>query len=490
MPDMPDSSVAAGPENALPGDGRMAKPGDVGQAGGQLSMADAVSLIVGIVVGVSIFKIPGLVFSNVGSPLEGLLVWLAGGLIALAGALCYAELTTTWPRSGGDYEYLTRAWGPWAGFLFAWSHLTAILTGSIGGLAYVFADYACSLAGFEESRAAPLAAVAVVLLTGVNLAGIRFGRLAQNLLTAAKVLGLGGLVAAGFYAARFSELTAEAPVPEGMPGLGLAMVLVLYAYGGWNDAAFVAAEVRDRNRALPRALICSTAAICGLYLLINVAFIAGLGFSELRNSGVPAADLMQSVFGPAGRVAISLLVCISALGGLNGLILAGSRVHAALGEDHRLFAPLGRWRRESSVPAVALLTQSVVSLLLIGLVGTETGRRAIDGAVELLRIPAVEWGRFGGGFDTLIALTAPVFWLFFLMTGCSLVILRWKEPARPRPFRTPLFPFTVLLFCGSCVFMVWSSISWAGSLAAFGGVQLLVGLVLYLISGQLGRRSA
>ena len=462
-------------------------PADDGEDRAPLGFGDAVSLIVGIVVGVSIFKVPGLVFTCVDSPALGLLAWLLGGVVALCGALCYAELATTWPRSGGDYEYLSRAWGRWAGFLFTWSHLMAILTGSIGAVAFVFADYAVSLTGWPTSQTAILATGAIVLLTGANLAGVRSGRFVQNLLTVAKVAGLAGLVVAGFSAARFDRLFESQPAPEGGPGFGLAMVLVLYAYGGWNDAAFVAAEVRDRNRALPRALICGTLAICGLYLLINMACVAGLGLTALRASGVPAADLMESMFGSVGRMAISLLVCISALGALNGLILAGSRVHAATGEDHALFRPLARWHSRLAVPARALLAQLTVSLSLVGLVGTARGRELIDQLVAETGLSAVSWDRFGGGFDALVALTAPVFWLFFLMTGCSVVILRGKEPERPRPFRTPLFPLTVLLFCGSCVFMIKSSVEWAGSLAAVGGVLLLAGLLLFGVSELLGR---
>lgn len=217
-----------------------------------LSPWDGISIIIGIVIGVSIYKAPSIIFQNVASPLEGLGVWVLGGLLSLLGALCYAELTTTYPMSGGDYAYLTRAYGRWVGFLFGWAQLVAILTGSIGAMSYVFADYAVALWPRAANSSAWLAAGAVTTLAIVNFFGVLVGKSVQNLLTVAKLLGVFGIVVAGICWGDGTSFVQSAATTG--PGFGLAMIFVLYTYGGWNDAAFVAAEVRDRRRNLPSTL--------------------------------------------------------------------------------------------------------------------------------------------------------------------------------------------------------------------------------------------
>ena len=307
----------------------------------ELGLWDAVSVIVGIVVGVSIFKAPPTVFANVGSPWAGVAVWGLGGLVALAGALCYAELASAYPGSGGDYLYLTRAFGPLVGFLFAWTRLAVILTGNIAALAYVFADYAVGLFAVDARLAVWFACAAVGGLTLFNVMGLKTGKTLQNLLSAAKVLGLAGLLVAGLVKGGGAAWSAREPVSG--PGFGLAMILVLYAYGGWNDAVFVAADVREPKRNMPRALALGTLLIAGLYILVNAAFVSSLGFAGLRGSRTPAADVLGLWLGNRGVTGMSLMVMVSALGAVSGLILAGCRLHASVGADYRIFAWLGRW---------------------------------------------------------------------------------------------------------------------------------------------------
>ncbi len=453
------------------------KPADALPA--RLGLWDAVSIIVGIVVGVSIFRIPQLVFANVEGPWMGLGAWALGGALSLIGALCYAELATTYPRIGGDYVYLSRAYGRWCGFLFGWAQLTVILTGSIGVMAYAFADYAVPLLELEPRWTAVLAAGAVTVLTLLNLCGVVFGKAAQNVLSAAKVLGLLGIVAAGF---AWGGGEWEVREPMGGAGFGLAMVFVLYAYGGWNDAAFVAAEVRDGARNIPWALLLGTGGITAIYLLANAAYLAGLGFEGVRGSSAPAADVLTAAVGPWGGKAISVLVMISALGAINGLIFTGARVYAALGADHRLFALLGRWNLRLNTPIWSLVAQGVITLLLIVAVGTQEGRDAVDAALGGAGLSGLPWDQYFGGFDTLVAGTAPVFWTFFLLTGLSLFQLRWIDRDLPRPFAVPFYPFTPFVFCLTCAYMLYSSLDYARSLALLGIVPLALGLPLYLIS--------
>jgi APA family basic amino acid/polyamine antiporter len=468
------------------------RPDDASRQGGSapvsgLGLWDAVSIIIGIVIGAGIYETAPLVFANVSSPAAGLLVWVAGGVLSLIGAACYAELASTYPRSGGDYVYLTKAFGPLSGFLFGWAQLTVILTGSIGMMAYVFADYASALFGLGASAGVILAGSSVLLLTLLNVGSSSLGTKAQNLLSVAKLLGVVGVVVTGVALAlkRAPEAATSVPpaVTEAAPGvsLGLAMILVLYTFGGWNDAAFVAAEVRDRKRNLPRALLLGTAAITLIYVAMNAAFLFALGFEGARRSQAIARDLFVAAFGPAGGAAISLLVMVSALGAVNALIFTGSRLHATLGGDYSALSRLGAWHPRWRSPVTSLLVQMAITLAMIGLVGTARGRASIDGALVFAGLSPATWSGHGG-FDTLLSCTAPVFWMFFLLTGLSVMRLRKLEPDRPRPFRVPLYPLTPLVFCGTCAYMLYSSIAYAGTLTLIGLAPLVLGVPVYLAS--------
>jgi amino acid transporter len=448
----------------------------------QLGLFDCVSIIVGIVVGVSIFKVTHLVYSNVETPWMGLGAWLLGGLLSLIGALCYAELATTYPRSGGDYVYLTRAYGSPVGFLFGWAQLAAILTGSIGAMAFTFSDYAVPLFGWETKTGVWLAVLAVVLLTAINFLGVICGKVTQNLLTVVKVVGLLAIVIAGFAFGTSSSFSQTAEAGEG--GFGFAMIMVLYAFGGWNDAAFVAAEVKDRQRNIPRALILGTGGITVIYLLINAGYLMVLGFDGIRSSYTPAADAMKAAVGDWGATAITLLVMLSALGAINGLIFTGSRVYATLGADYGLFAWLGKWNHKLDAPVWSLLAQGVVSLALIIGVGTSTGQKVIDTIMVNVGFGALPWGKYFGGFNTLVAATAPVFWLFFLLTGFSVIVLRFRDPNIERSFTVPLYPLTPIVFCLTCGYMLYSAIDYAGKLTLLGFVPLALGIPLYFLSSR------
>jgi amino acid transporter len=461
------------------------KPDNPDELPARLGLWDAVSIIVGIVVGVSIFRVPQQVFSNTTGPWAALGAWFLGGVLSLIGALCYAELATTYPRIGGDYVYLTRAFGRGIGFLFGWAHVAVILPANIGIMAYAFADYAAPLVG-RDDRAAPwLAVAAVTALTVLNLCGIVFGKSAQNVLTAAKILGLLAIIGAGLTAASESWEVVE-PV-EG-PGFGLAMVFVLYAYGGWNDSAFAAAEVRNRERNIPLSLLLGTAGITAIYLLANLAYMAGLGFEGARAASAPASSVLQNAVGPWGSKAISVIVMASALGAINGLIFTGARVYAAIGADHRAFAVLGKWNHRIDAPVWSLLAQGAITLLMILAVGTYAGRDAIDASLTAIRLPPIPWDKYFGGFDTLIAGTAPVFWAFFLLTGISLFVLRWKDSEAPRVFSAPLYPLTPLAFCLTSIYMLYSSAVYARGISLLGIVPLLVGLPLYFVSQKRSAR--
>ncbi len=274
------------------------------------------------------------------------------------------------------------------------------------------------------------------------------------------------------------------------PGFGLAMVLVLYTYGGWNDAAFVTAEIQDARRNIPRALLLGISVVFLLYLLINVAYLKSLGFEGLRNSATPAADVLKLSMGKRASQFLSLLVMISALGAINGMLLTGSRLYAAVGAEHRMFSLLGRWNESLGAPVWSLLVQAGMALLLLAAVGTEMGRSAIDGCFRAMAVTPPSWEAFSGGFEMLIAGTAPVFWFFFLLTGISLFVLHVKDRDIPRVYGVPAFPIPPLLFCGMCVYMFWSAVAYAGTITLIWIVPILAALPLYVVGKRHPTRSA
>ena len=448
---------------------------------------DVTALIVGIVVGTAIFKTPAFIFQNVHTPWQGLAVWGIGGLLSLCGALCYAELATSLPRNGGDYEYLGRAYWPGFGFLFGWAQWTAVLSGSIAAMAYAFGDYAVRVFGLSQDTSLAWACAAVVAVTLLNLLGARTGTRTQNLLSLAKVLGLLAIVAAGLAAAIFVPPTSPPPAtaePAGPMNLGLAMVFVLYAFGGWNDAAFVAAEVRNPRRNLPAALLIGTLLITLIYLAVNWAIVAALGWQEARLSTAPAADVMRHVLGPVGERLVSCLVAASALGAIHGMILSGARVNARLGADTRLFARMGHWNTRRGIPALATAALGGAACLLLLSVGTARGQALIDRLLAVIAIPPIAWDGYLDGFEVLVTSIAPVFWAFFLLSGAAVIVLRIREPTLPRPFRTPLYPLPVLIFCASSGYMLYASVAHAGWLTLIGVLPVSVGVVVYGLVGK------
>jgi APA family basic amino acid/polyamine antiporter len=429
-----------------------------------VTLVDALALTVGIVIGAGIFRTPSLVASNAANARTVYAVWAAGGAISLIGALVYAELTTTYPHTGGEYHYLARAFGHRLGFLFAWARLTVIQTGSIATFAFVCGDYLRQILSFGEFSSPIYAALIVSIFTLLNVLGVREGTRAQNLLTSVEVFGILLVIAAGL------SVTAPA-VPAGGSGpgtsassLGLMMVFVLFTYGGWNEAAYVSGELHNARQNMIRVLITGILIITALYILINVGYLHSLGLSNAGKSELIAADVMRRAFGEAGAKAISVFVAISALTSANATIFTGARTSYAFGCDFRAFRFLGRWNERTSTPLNALLVQGGVALALVFL-GTFTRK----------------------GFETIVEYTAPVFWFFFLLTGASLFVLRRKDRAVPRPFRVPFYPVTPIVFCITCAYLLYSSLAYTGIGALVGVVVLATGglLLIFLSSSTL-----
>jgi amino acid transporter len=414
-------------------------------------LRDTIALIVGTVIGVGIFRTPSPVASFAGSEGVVVLAWVAGGLISLLGALCYAELTTSYPHPGGDYHFLRRAFGPRLSFLFGWARISVIQPGSIALLAFVLGDYLGTLVSLGPFGPAIWAALAIALLTGINVLGIRHSKTTQNVFTTLEVLGVLLVAGAGLMVAPAAP-AAGASTAVTPSGLGLVMVFVLLTYGGWNEAAYVSAEVRDPARNMVQALVLSIVLVTLLYVGLNLVYLRSLGLQGTASSQAVAADLLARALGPAAAGIMALLVAIAAFTSANAAVLTGARSAFAVGRDVGAFRFLGHWNAGTGTPVNAVLAQSAVALALV-LLGALTRR----------------------GFETMVEYTAPVFWFFFLLTVASLFVLRRTDPHRSRPFRVPGYPATPAVFCLVAVYLLYSSVRYAG-------VGALVGLVV-LASG-------
>lgn len=421
-----------------------------------LSVLEGVAIMVGVVIGIGIFRTPSLVASNVGSEAMFIGVWAIGGLITLIGALVYAELAAAHPNTGGEYHFLHRAYGRSLAVMFGWARGTVIQTGAIAAVAFVFGEYAAQLLPIGEQGANIYALGSVIVLTALNYLGTPQSKNAQMLLTGGTVLGLALVTVAGFSA---SAPAAVAAAPSAGGGaLGLAFVFVMLTYGGWNEAAYLSAEIKDVRRNMVRVLLLGTGAIAAIYVLINAAYLSALGLEGLRGSNAPAADVMRIFAGEWGALVLSMIIAFCALSTLNGTIFTGARIYFAIGRDLPTLQRLGIWSERGHNPANAILLQGAIAFALV-----------LFGALTR------------DGFQAMVDYTAPVFWFFMLLVTISLFILRRKEPGRELPFRVPLYPVTPALFALVCVYMLYSSLAYTGFGALIGIGVLAAGLPLILI---------
>ena len=433
-----------------------------------LSLFDAVTMIVGLIVGAGIFGTPAIVAGAVQSDAMLIAVWIAGGVFSVIGALCYAELATAFPSAGGEYHFIQKAFGRQLAFLYGWARMTVIVAGSIAVFAYLFGDYMSRVINLGTASSALWAGFIVVALTAVNYVGIREGKATQNLFTVLEVGGLVLIVVAGLLLSNEPVAPAAAPAAGDGPwylgaGLGTAMLFVLFTYGGWNDAAYISAEVRNPDRNMSRALLVSIALVALLYVLVNLAYVKGLGYDAMARSNAVAADLLKHVWGSTGEKVISVMIAIAALTSVNGSIIVGARSNYALGRDWHLLRFLGRWDRASGSPRNAMVVQGLIALALVGL------------------------GSFqNAGFKGLVEYSLPVFWGFFMLVGISLFVLRHRQPEARRPFRVPGYPLVPLIFVATCGYLLYSSLIYHGKHALVGLAVLAAGGVVMLVAKKRG----
>ena len=412
----------------------------------------AVALIVGIVIGAGIFKTPSLVAALSGDAGWALVLWVTGALISIVGALCYAELCTAYPNAGGDYHFLHRAFGRNISFIYGWSRAMIINTGSIALLAFVFGDYISTLVSLGAYSSVIWALIVVVLLTAVNLAGIHASSRMQTWLTVTEIIGLLAVVLAGFWvdapASGAVQWFAQAPAPSQW---GLCLVFVLLTFGGWNEAAYISAELKGGPRTMVWVILASMLTLTVIYLLVNTALLLGLGLSGLSQSKTAASDLLGFAFGPLAQKALGLFVAIAALTSINATMFVGARTNFAVGNDWKALRKLGQWQLDIGSPKQALLLQALISIGLIAL-----GTQEAD------------------GFSAMVEFTAPVFWGFLFLVGLALIWLRQTDKHTSRPFKVPLYPVLPLIFCAACAWLTYASVTYAISQNA---IHVSMGLI-------------
>ncbi|TAL84750.1 MAG: amino acid permease [Rhodanobacter sp.] len=412
---------------------------------------DAALIVVGGIIGGGIFLNPGVAAQRTESGLALLLMWVGAGVLTLIGALCYAELGARRPQAGGTYVYLREAFGPLAGFLFGWTMLLVIYSGSTAAVATIFASYASALFGLPPSMALPLTVGALVFVSGINLFGIRLGAQIQNVFSLLKLLAVAVLVVCGLFlaGAGHAPILARDPAHHGAGFMGAALP-VLFAYSGFTYLNNLAGEVDRPQRTLPRALLIGMLLVIGAYLLVNVAYLAVLGHAGLALSTAPAADVMHRVFGPVGARLIALGIAISTLGFCNITLVAGARVLQVMGEDGLFFGAVARLHPRHRTPNVALLLLSGWAIVL-----------ALSGSYGQL----LDYATFGD-------------WLACAVGVGTLFWYRRHDQATTS-FRVPGYPWLPLLFIGIVAWVVVSTMLDNPRNAGIGVLIMLAGIPVY-----------
>lgn len=420
----------------------------------------AIAVIIGIVIGIGIFRLPPIVAQQAASDLQFISFWIAGGVISLLGALCYAELAAFKPDTGGEYYFLSEAYGSFTGFIFSWGRMTVIQTGSIALAAFILGDYATLLLHLGPHSSSIYAAATVIFITGLNLYGTGQSRKAQNVMASVIVLILVGLGIASFLTESFQN-PAETRQFWSFPGLestGSAMIFVLLTYGGWNEAAYLSAEIKDVKKNMAWVLATGLTIITLIYVLVNGAYLHILGLEELQQAETVGANFTEKILGTEGAISVAVIVIIASLSTTNATVITGARTNYALGRDFKVLGFLGNWHSKRNTPFNALLVQGVISLLLVVL-GTFT-QEAVT---------------------TMVDYTAPVFWLFLLLSTMSIFIFRYRHNENEFPYKVPLYPLTPVLFILACFYMLYSSLVFTGPGALFGVAILCLGVPVLMI---------
>ena len=387
----------------------------------RLTTWDAAMIVIGGVIGAGIFRNPATIAQQTSSGLQVLSLWVIGGMLTLAGVLCYAELGARRPQAGGTYVYLREAFGQLPAFLFGWTMALINYPGSVAAVATIFADYFCTATGLSELWVKPVAAGGIVFIVGINLFGIRAGAWVQNVFTVLKIAAIALLVAVGLVLARGhlgTALAVDTSHPVSSWAFVGALLPVLFTYGGFHYLNDLAGEVRNPQRTLPRALGMGMAGVVICYVLVNFAYLAGLGHAGLAASHAPAADLMRRLFGESGATVIAIGIACSAFGYCNIAIAGGARVLQTMGADGMFFRAAGRIDPRTRAPQIALAALGAWAIVLT----------------------------VSGSFNQLLDYTTVGEWLAHVFGIGTLFWYRRHFADQPSPYRVPLYPLLPLVF--------------------------------------------
>ena len=451
MDDAPEGTTA--PEEAETGSGTFRRA---------LGPFDATMVVVGGIIGAGIFINPYIVAERLPTPGLVLMAWIAGGAVALAGALTFAELGALFPKAGGHYAYLRDAFHPMVGFLYGWALLLMIEGGAIAAVAITFAEYTLRAVGRAGTAAQPLAVLAILIVAAINYVGVRPGSRVLNAFVVLKVAAIAILIAAGLLLPDLDPVFASAEVAE-VPltkslfvAFGAALIPVMFSYGGWQNANYVAEEIRDPVRNLPRALLWGTALVVTVYGLVNYVYLRTLTHTGLAGTLTPAADTARLLFGPVGDTLIAIAIAISTFGFLNLTMLAPTRVYYAMARDGDFLEGVSRLHPRFGTPSLAIVIQSVWAVVLV-LTGT---------------------------YAQLVDYVVFADWIFFGLAGLALFAFRRSHPVSGRPagmFTTPLYPLVPALFALVSIAIVVSVVRSNPSGSTIGMALLLTGIPVYLL---------
>jgi APA family basic amino acid/polyamine antiporter len=436
----------------------------------RLGLFSATMSVIGGIIGAGIFINPAIVAQRVGTAQLTLGVWILGGTIAMIGAFCFAELGARYPKAGGGYVYIREAFGEIPAFLQAWTLLLVMATGATAAVAFTFAGYAAALIGLPDTAIPWVAVGAIALLSAVNYVGVRPGAITQNIFTVLKLGALAVLIIGGLLAASNGPAmpAGDALRPHGAPGMllavGIALVPVLFAYGGWQQTNFIAEELLDAERNLPRALMLGVTAVIVVYVLANFTYLQALGAGGLARSHAPAADTMRALLGPVGATFISAGIAISTFGFLNLVILVSPRVYQTMAADGLFFPQFARLHPRFRTPTTAIVCQGIWAILLL------------------------ETGTYGQLLDYVVFCD----WIFFGLAAATLFVFRRRERrakgTRSTGFRVPGYPVTPALFVLAAVYAVVGSVASNPGNALRGVLILAAGVPVYFF--WRGRRTA
>ena len=424
-----------------------------------LGLFDATMIAVSGIIGSGIFINPAVVARTVETPVMILAVWGAGGLIALLGAFVFAELSTVMPRVGGQYAFFREAFHPLVAFLHGWALLLIVQSGATAAVAVAFAQYLSRLAGLTEAEVTPLAVAILLAVAGFHALGIKPGAVLIDVITFGKTLALVLLIVGAFVLTRESGLTLVPALPPGLGGLPLVSVFfhglvpAMFAYGGWQNLNYIAEEVRDPMRNLPRAILIAVFCVIAIYLSANVAYVHVLSAPGLAATQTPAADMAERLVGEWGARLVSLLIVVSTFGFLNLSLLAAPRVYYAMAADGLFFRSLARLSPRFKVPTAAILLQGAIAA---GLALTAS-------------------------YDRLLGYAVFADWVFFALSGVALLVFRRKLPDAERPYPTPGYPWVPLLFTLAAAGIVFNTFFADTHNALIGTAIFAAGVPVYFL---------